>query len=170
MIQIIKSSLLGGLIVFLWGMISWMVLPLHRANIQSFSIEPAVQQILDANAPQSGVYVLPSEHKKMTQGPFAFVVYSKEGKAPMPLAMVRSFLIETAAAALIVFLILQTNIRPYWRRVSFVVYVALAGGIMCHLCNWNWMAFPTSYVALQFLDLMVGWFLAGLLIAKLSNK
>ena len=36
MLTSIKAGILGGIIVFMWGMVSWMVLPWHTSTIVSF--------------------------------------------------------------------------------------------------------------------------------------
>jgi hypothetical protein len=59
--KLLLSSLLGGLIAFIWYALSWTHLHLHPT--QKFTNESAVAEVLKANAaPEAGVYVLPGDH------------------------------------------------------------------------------------------------------------
>ena len=48
-----KAGILGGLILFVWSMISWMVIPWHTKTLHSFTSETAITQSIQANAPQA---------------------------------------------------------------------------------------------------------------------
>lgn len=190
MTKLIKAGLLGGLILFIWSTVSWMVLPWHKATMHSFTIEKAVSQSIQSNAPRSGIYFFPSmchpdrqkvqnlaettntkEMMTTTQcEPLLFVSVALEGMRPMPVAMGLDLAIEIAAALLVAWMLLQTQGLSYMRRVAFVVIFALAAGIFIHMCYWNWFMFDTQYTLVQVADLVVGWFLAGLVIAKICKK
>ncbi len=86
-----KGALFGGLALFVWSTISWMVLPWHNATLNTFTNEDEVARVLKANASGRGIYVYPGEHHtpgltpeqrkraeeavmdKMKTGPFIFV-------------------------------------------------------------------------------------------------
>ena len=57
------GGLIGGLVLFAWGVVSWMLLPWHLATLEKFKDEDKVAQALTANATKSGVYLLPNVHK-----------------------------------------------------------------------------------------------------------
>jgi hypothetical protein len=44
----------------------------------------------------------------------------------------------------------------------------LTAGVVCFLPYWNWFDFSTAYTAASIVDLAIGWFLAGLVIAKFA--
>ena len=87
MITTFRSAGLGGIVLFLWGVISWMVLPWHNATLNGFDNQPAVEQAMRNTTAADGIYVIPNpngpkseEHmRKLTEGPFAFVAYSPDG-------------------------------------------------------------------------------------------
>ena len=56
-------SLVAGLVLFVWGFISWAVLPWHMMVANKFTNEAAVSQVLKDNSPQQGVYYLPFSEK-----------------------------------------------------------------------------------------------------------
>ncbi|MDQ2994245.1 MAG: hypothetical protein M3R00_04770, partial [Pseudomonadota bacterium] len=57
--RIFMAAVLGGLIAFIWGNISWVVLDWHLKAMHQFKDESAVAAVLKNNAPESGVYMLP---------------------------------------------------------------------------------------------------------------
>ncbi len=183
--RLILASVLGGLVVFICGMAAWMILPFHSQTLQKFSNEAAVTQVIASANSAPGIYVIPNahdqtrhltpeeqkmlmktSHEQVQKGPFAFVAWSPNGTGPMPKLMVRSFLIQTTGAFLISWLLLLSKISDYWARVKFVIILALAAGVLCYLPNWNWMGFPARFTSLGVLDLMISWFLASLVMAK----
>ena len=178
--KLLLSSVLGGLIAFVWYALSWTVLQLHP--MQKFTDEAAVATVLKANArPEAGVYVLPgncgnteaeraAHMKAMQDGPFFFGVV-RTGPQPMsmPANMVKSLLSQIACAFLFASLLLCTRPMKYGARVFFVVQAAMLGGILCHFPPMIWWGMPASWVLQEFMDLAIAWTLAGLVIAKIAN-
>ena len=58
------GSLLGGIVLFVWSAIAWIVIPWPGEPLRSFTNEDAVVQAVTANAPRSGNYLLPNEPKR----------------------------------------------------------------------------------------------------------
>jgi len=182
------GALLGGVIVYAWGFISWVVLPWHTQGFAKFIDETAITQSFLTNAPEAGIYLLPNVHRsvggltkeeqeaarteskeRMKQGPFAFVVIQPEGSDPGDASLyLRSLAIQVAAALLIMALLLQARISSYGQRVGFVALVGLTAGILTHLPYWSWWGFGAEYTVMQMADLTIGWTLAGLAMAKLT--
>lgn len=188
--RIIGASVLAGLLVFIWTNISFMVLPFHQMTLFNFKDEGTLGSVLKANADHSGIYVLPSPNfgksdgKKMTKaeqqaawkqsqerirrGPFAFVAIHPNGKEPfMPKTMLWAFLTNVLAASIFSWLILKAKLGGYWEKVNFVAVAALAGGFISLLPNLIWWGFPGDYTVLALVDIAVGWFLGGMVIAKI---
>ena len=171
--KIIKGGIIGGLVVFVWGMLSWMVLPWHKPLLKPFKDEGIVRPLLVSNASQSGVYILPHQYgddQKTGEEPFVFTVMNPKGLAPIGFLMLRSLAIQILGAGLVTWLLLQTRLPDDNTRLGFVVIVALTAGVVCHLPNWNWWGFPTDYTFVQIADLTIGWFFAGLAILKIVLK
>jgi len=183
------GGLLGGLVLFAWGSISWMALPWHRVTFESFTDEVAVAQVLSANARGSGVYILPNGHRRepgMTeaqqkaveedamkrgeQGPFMLASITLHGWGSMGNAMLVGLLTQIAGALLATWLLLKTSGLQYWGRVGFLVIFALTVAVLAYVPYWNWWHFSTNYTLVAFADLLIGWFLAGLVIAKVASS
>ena len=103
----------------------------------------------------------------MTDGPFAFVSVLPQGMKPwLPKSMFRDYIKNLLAALLIIGLLSQTTALTYWRQVLFIMLAALAGSIIAILPSWIWWGMSPAYLLVQFADIAVGWFAAGLVMAK----
>lgn len=172
---LIRGGIIGGVIVFIWLTISWMVLPLHNSVMQSFRDEGDVIEAVSEEAPRDGVYMLPSAaNKKAAQSkPQTFMFVSiKRGPniSNMTGSIICSLITQIIGAMLISHLLLQTKMLRYWQRVSFVTIVGLTVGVLGVLPGWTWFGFSGGYVIVEILDYVIGWFLGGLAIAKVVRR
>jgi hypothetical protein len=65
---------------------------------------------------------------------------------------------------------MNATLPSYWHRVGFLVVVAVTAGVICHVSDWNWWGFSAGYTAVAFADLIIGWTLAGMVIAKVTSS
>jgi hypothetical protein len=185
-----KCGIIGGIVVFIWMLISWMLIPWHSATINKFENEEKVATVLKENAPVSGVYMLPNmchfkspvtkeemqkyrmaEKEMMRNGPIVFAGIRKDGVDPSSAApFIRALIIQIVAGFFVTWLLLMTKGLKYMQQVGFITLLGFLAGIMTLLPAWNWCGFSTGYVVVGMLDLIIGWFLAGLAIAKLARK
>ncbi len=182
----LKCALIGGLIVFIWGLFSWMVFPWHQRCLNKFTNESEVANAISSNTPVSGVYVLPNtfsyhagtsqhemEHgmKMMEKGPFVFASVCKRGMGKMTLApFFISLIIQIIGAFIVTWMLMKTKNLPFRKQVGFVTLFGLGVGILGQLPDWNWWSFSACYALTNIVDLVVGWFLAGFGIAKVLKK
>jgi hypothetical protein len=172
---LIRCSIVGGLIVFLWAMISWMLLPMHKASMHHFADGQEVTSCITRYAPQDGIYVLPSwddmnTEQKKTE-PFIFVnVRRGVDSTNMTKSMVVGLITQIIGAGIITYILLRAKTMKYWGRVWHVTLLGALVAILGTLPAWNWWYFPTSWVFLEFFDLVIGWFLGGLVISKLIKN
>jgi hypothetical protein len=185
---LIKGTILGGVVLFGWSTLSWTVLGLHTNSLLHFTNETDVAQVMLDNAPQPGIYTLPADVSKavgmsdeqfkaaqmvaddrMKRGPELFAAVRLGGVGSMTPHIVIQVLTQFITAFLATLLLCNSRARSYWGRVAFVVCIALAGGVACVLPEWNWWSFSTAYTATAFADLLIGWFLAGLLLARFAK-
>ena len=184
--RLVLGALLGGLVLFVWGAISWMVLPWHEAALNRFTDEDAVASTITASAPRPGIYVYPgmppadgspeeraaaeqASMAKMERGPIIFVSYDPAGMTSMAMPMICNLLTQILGALLVTWLLNKTSGLSYWGAVLFVVVAALAAGVVAVLPEWIWWHFSTTYVMGQIADLVIGGFLSGLVIAKVGR-
>lgn len=165
-------SLVAGAVLFVWGFISWAVLPWHESVAHKFSDEAAVAQVLKANAPEQGVYYLPFAEEDHKPGEAAaFVNVLPQGfDMNMGKLMGIGLLTQIISAFLVLLLLRQTRGLSYMGKVMFVALVGLTIGFVSHAPYWNWFGFSTSYVMVIILDTVIGWTLTGLVIARFSEE
>ncbi len=186
--RIIKCGLVGGLILFVWGAVSWTILPWQKGQMKGFSDESEVRSAIMDNAKGSGLYVLPNLHKyapnsedlaaakaRMAEGPFVIAAVSVEGRNPsMAGSAVMSLILKIVAACLVTWLLLKTQHQAYpldyHKSVKFVTVVGIVIALLATIPYGIWFAFPAHFVIGSIIEIVFGWFFAGLAISKLAMR
>jgi len=172
--SIIRCGVIGGIVVYLWLTLEWAILPTHTRQLNRFTEQTEVETAMTKYAPRDGIYVITPCHEKepaAKQGPFIFVNIKRDAQCTsMVRPMVIGILMQMVAAAFITYLLLQAKVMKYWGRVWFVTVIGIVAAILGALPAWNWWQFPASWAALEVFDLVVGWFLGGIVIAKLIKN
>ena len=164
-------SVTGGVVLFVWGFISWAVLPWHNMVANKFVNEAAISQALKDNSSQRGVYYLPySEEDHGPNQVGAFVNVLPQGtEMNMGRQMAVGLVTQILSALLVLGLLSMTKGLTYSGKVGFFALVGLTIGFVSHAPYWNWFGFPTPYIVVMILDISIGWTLAGLVMAKFAD-
>lgn len=174
MATLLKGAVLGGLVVWLWGAVAWMVLPWSGAAMRPFEGERAVMEAVLQGAPSSGVYLAPNEataeaERAAMDGPMVFAAVRREPMVSMGAAVVVHLLSSILAALLVTAIVLQLRPLTYGGRVLVVTGMALFAGLAVSVTHWTWWSFGAAYTLVEVGNLLVGWFLAGLVIARVAR-
>jgi len=180
----ILGTLLGGAVLFVWGMVSWTFLPWHDKVMGRLPNEQLVMDVLKANETKKGVYFFPSDRtetgrmdmkeyqEKFKDAPSGLIVYS-----PLMCAMsARHFVVSIARCLVLAFLTLWLlgmvgeRVPTYFGRVMVVTSMELVVWFAVDLPYWNWFGFPLGYTIVSLLDGFVGFFLLGIVSAKFACK
>ena len=103
--------------------------------------------------------------------PLIFASVHLEGLSPsMGIPMLIGLISQIIAATFVGWLLTRTTGLGFIGRVSFVMIFALAASIVTYGPYWNWFAFDTRYTLVCIADLLIGWFLAGLILAKFCKR
>lgn len=180
------ASVVGGIILFMWGFLAWVVLPLHNSSIRDIPGEEVVLSALVSTGMSKGAYLFPGMNhrdgmteaeeeaarsvwtEKHKRGPVGIIVYDPVGVDPdMPLPMVRGVIICILAAFVVAWMLVRSTAVQgnFVARVAFCGMFGIFLTIAAHLVNWNWMYFPLDYTIAMSVDSLVGWTLAGMGIA-----
>lgn len=168
--RITIAALVGGLILFVWGAVAWMVIPLRMSSIKQL---PNEKQMLASLQQQSaGVYFFPAKLDFGTVGPSGLLIYSPAAEGLTPGQLARSFVMNVIAAFAVAWLLARASASlSFGARVAFVT---IAGGVVVSLIadlqNWNWYAYPIDYTLASIADHLVGWLLAGLALAAIVRR
>jgi len=177
--QLILGSVLGGIVLFVWGAIAWMFIPWPGQPLRAFKNEDAVTQAIVANAPKSGNYLMPNADQKgltaeqqqkamekMAKGPIVFAAVRLEPFNSMAKPLVSQFLTQLLVALLATLLLSQTCGLSYKSRVVFLTVIGLIIFVGGHFDEATWWSFSNAYMLMQFGAIVIGWFLASLIMAK----
>lgn len=183
-LKIILAIFLGALTNFIWSFVSWSKLDLHGDSISAFENEEEIAPILAEGSRGHGVYVYPwldkdtpdqrREHdewiERTKEGPFVFAVVRPGAKSGQSMArtMGVTFATQLVAAFLVALALVAASPRlNYIGRVLFVAVFGLFAWIVGYLPAVTWWEFPWAYAFPYAIDLLAGWFLAGLSMAVL---
>ncbi len=159
----VQATLLGGLVIFVWGAASHLLLP---EPITVMSDTKSVDEFVAKHAPFNGAFVDP-------RGVMVIVGFLP-GKTDKSLDMGPQLAIEFATNLLQAFLLLVVLLRL--KANSVLNYGVLSGilGLMAwvsiEVSYGNWYSFPLSLLVIGFLDATLGFFLAGAVIGWLIQK
>ncbi len=186
--RLVLGSILGGIVLFVWSAIAWMVIPWPGDPLRTFTNEDAVAQAITANAPRSGNYLLPNEPKrtpgmtdeqykaagqaamdKMSHGPMIFAAVRLEPMGSTTKPLIIQFLTQLVLALIATLLLLQTRALSYAGRVAFVTAIGVLIFVGGHLEQWNWFSFSNAYTAKEFGAVVIGWLLASFVIAAFAR-
>jgi len=161
---LLSAALLGGIVSFGWGAFTHNALP--AAEPHAFSDSTAVVQTVKANAPSNGVYY-------DSRGLFAAVTFHSDLSSRydgMLYPIVHQGLICIVVAGLLAWVLLRLPVWPASGTGFLLATIALAAGIALLLPATNWYGFPLKFQLVQLADIVVGWFLMGLVIGWLRNR
>ncbi|NGX37170.1 MAG: hypothetical protein K1000chlam2_00323 [Chlamydiae bacterium] len=168
---IIRCGIVGGVLVFLWYMLSWMVLPMHKGVMNKFAEPSEVTSCITRYAPHDGIYVIPGWEAEPEPGqPFIMVNIKRGVDFSNTSQMICGVITNIIAAGFITYLLLRAKAMKYWNRVWFVTVVGIVVALVGVVPAWNWWHYPAMWSVLEMFDILVGWFLGGLVIAKLVKN
>lgn len=179
--RVALAGLLGGLVVFMWGAISWMALPFHSASIHSITDRKETMAALQAKLPGPGVYHFPgfpdqgegetdfmAWSEPFIDGPhISMLVYNDKGYQPFAPSQFARGLIQNILSAVLVAYLLSLAVgtaKSFGHRVLFVTLIGVFLAIGGPLTEMNWMTIPAEFSLPNAADAVISWALAGLVI------
>lgn len=193
MVRVVIAGVVAGLVLFLWGFVSWVVLTWHAETFVELPDEVGLVAALRIYLPkdsnqevQSGTYRVPwvkssdlanpetrakteeDFRRRHMEGPVAYLFYSEAGSDPMAPQRLAAgaglYMLAAFFAALAVYISLPG--RPnFLLRVGIVLAMGCFTVLMTHLNDWNFMYRPDDYTLAMCADNLVSALLAGIVIA-----
>lgn len=182
--RLIIAAILAGIVMFMWGAVSHMVLGIGDAGLLPMPNESAVSATLKTNITEPGMYFMPGidmAHRaekevhdawaaKYKEGPTGLLIYHPTGEEPMTIKHFGVELGSDIAAALVVGMILSLGAVSFSRGVTISTLVGLAGWLSINVSYWNWYRFPTNFVTAELIDQIAGWLLAGFVLGFILRR
>ena len=180
--RILMAALAGAVTMFLWGFVTHMLIPIGMADVRELRAEDAGIAAVREHAPDPGVYLFPaldmrknpSEAQqqafaaKYKAGPHGFLVVSAGEDFSMGKLLGLEFASNFLAALVAAFLLARIA-GSYGQRVIALTLVGLIGWLSISASYWSWYGFPTSFVASEAIEQVVGWLLSALAMAKIVS-
>jgi len=182
--KILLGGIVGGFILWVWGFVAWVVLPIHLVSMRAVQEESGLVESLTRTLPEKGVYVIPwmppetagldsaelaaaanDYTEKLRSGPNAMIFFDPAGRDPFMTGQMITGLFIFIFTASIVSWFLSRSTAAAGSYLSGVVFCGVIGVLIAvgtHLSDWNWMGFPFNWSSGMMLDSVVGWLLAGL--------
>jgi hypothetical protein len=167
MLKFFLATGVGAFALFLWGAMTLVLIPWHDQVLLEVADEAAVLDTLQEVAPAGGVYSVPVVHEDYTAtSPFAVIAWRPGGFGMgQGTVMLASLLGYWLAAIVVGWLLSWTRNLSYGQRVLFVAGLGAFASLAVHFQNWVWTGYSVGYTAMATVDVMVGWLLAGLILA-----
>jgi hypothetical protein len=181
MVRWLLGGIVAGIVYFFWGFASHMLMPIGEMGVKQIPNEDSVIGSLRGAVSDEGVYIFPAGNMsanaaewqretweaKMKQGPTGFLVIHPQGQE---FNFTRHLVTEVAtnigSALLAAFLLSRVRMR-FAGRLLFVTLLGVFAFVTIIVPYWNWYGFPREFVIGEALDQVVGWFLAGLVLAAI---
>lgn len=178
--RIVIAALLGAVMMFLWGFVAHMLLPIGEMGMHQPQNEDVVLQAVTTGLPTPGIYMLPSiDSAKMSDeavikpwvdkvkaNPFVYLVVSPSIGDPTAMGpqLTKQFISDFVGSLILAF-VLAATVWGFGMRVIGSAAIGVFGWVATVVPQWTWYRFPTDYVFGGFLEQSIGWLLAGIAIA-----
>lgn len=181
--RLVVAALLGGLVVFAWGFVSHMALPIGEMGHGQAGNEDVVLSALREGLPaREGLYMVPglspeayaqqdeaamaAYSAKAVANPNAVIFYQPVGRDGMDMTtqLAKEWVTNTVSALLVAW-VLALGAFGFGKRVAIATVMGLFAWLAVSVPYWNWYRFPLELTMGSLIQNVVGWLLAGLAMA-----
>ncbi|OLB86569.1 MAG: hypothetical protein AUI12_08615 [Acidobacteria bacterium 13_2_20CM_2_57_6] len=183
--RIVLAAILGGLTLFVWMYVAHDVLGIGEMAVGEIPNEAVVLSAMRGAIPEAGFYIfpgfglgpkptsaqrnaaMPEYMKKYEQSPHGILIYHPpSGPFHFGTLLGREFALNVLQALLAAWLVMGiAGGRNYGARVGVVTVAGVLAAISTNVEYWNWYEFPGNYIAVYMTTQIVGFVLAGFVIA-----
>jgi hypothetical protein len=181
--KILKCGLIGGFILFVWGAVAWTVLPFQKAYMFRFDNEKEVKNAIADNAKCDGIYMVPapapagssqedqaSANQRISSGPFSMVAVSVNGQNPSNVGRaIATLIVKIIEVCLVAWLIFFVGGLDFNRLIRFVTMVGIVIALSVGIPLWIWFSFPAGFIIGMMSEIVVGWFIVSLALARILH-
>ena len=186
--KLLIAGVAGGVVMFLWGFVAHMLLPLGEAGLTGLPYQDQILPMISGHIKEPGFYMFPwpesppgtpmpvnAESRKKVEelyktSPHGLLVFHPAGGAMLTGGQLATEFATNVASSLIAAFLVQVTIGSlgsFIKRVVFVTLLGLSAGVAVNIPYWNWYGFPTAFVQAEMLEHLVGFGLVGVVIAAI---
>lgn len=186
--RVLVAGLLGGVAIFFWGFVAHMLLPLGEAGMRALPYEAKLLPVISSTVKEPGLYIFPWPEStpgtpmpvnQKTQAavadlyktvPHGLLLFHPPAGAMLTSGQLLAEFATNCATALIAAVLVNLVVSPlrsFGARFLFVTTLGLITGIAVNVPYWNWYEFPTAFTLAEIFEHVVGFAVAGLVIAAL---
>lgn len=181
--RLIIAGIVGGIAMFIWSALAHTVLPLGHTGINEIPQDAAVLASLHERlGDKAGLYVFPGSGldekaheseaamkivaERTAKEPSGILIYHPPGRSmDMGPFMGVELGLEIVQALIVAWLLTKLVVTGLAGRTLAATAVGVAVGIGTNGSYWNWYGFPTDYTLASITIQVVGYAVAGLVIA-----
>ncbi|TVQ54249.1 MAG: hypothetical protein EA377_05915 [Phycisphaerales bacterium] len=168
MSRLLLAALIGGIIVFIWGSVSYMALPFHAQTLNTFPGERAELEEFFSRVSETGVYMYPGQvdapegaAADKREGPtVTMMVLHPQGVDTPMWASLALFLLVNCVGAFILAMMIQGMRRggaPALACVLVGVLFAVFAIVVAYLPDAFFWHYPRERVTLSVVDILLPW-------------
>lgn len=181
--RLLIGGLVGGIALFMWGFVSWVVLTWHFDTVKHDRSVMAIVEDIEDHLQETGVYYFPpmasmrpdeTEMEAYTElhktSPSGMIFYSAEHLDPMSgYRLFIGFLVDVGAAffATLLLIVALPSLPKYWGRVAYVAALGIFAIFAIRLVDGVFLNLPPRWTVNMILDTAISWTLAGLVLAAI---
>ncbi len=186
--RVLIGTVVGALVVFIWGFLSWAVLGLWDGRIRGHPGGDAAMALLTQGLTEDGAYYLPAMSSREAmesmapeaaeadmqawserhqKGPLVTLLVRTSGVDPMaPGTFVGGVVIDLLGACMMsAFMMLAAPSAGWCQRFAIGLSMAVFAAATSHGSNWNWFHLPDDWSFPLAMDLLAGWTLCAAVLA-----
>lgn len=179
--RLLIAGLIGGIAMFIWSALAHTVLPLGETGLRQVGPDSAVPAAIQQElGDRDGLYSFPgvdgNPHEdeaamaalmeKQKTGASGLIVYHRAGYAPdMGPLMGVELALEIVQSLILAWLLSGLVAAGLAARTLASALIGVAVGISTNGSYWNWWGFPADYTLAAVVIQVVGYTVAGLVIA-----
>jgi len=185
MSKLLRGAIVGGIMLFAWSMVSWVVLSWHFDSIKALPDQDKTAAWIAESIQEPNVYLMPMNFSTLSidsldpdtlfapinsNAPSMFAAIAPSGSE---MSLLNTGLLALAAQMVAAFfvtaIILINTPSRFWGRFSQVLLFALAASVAIHVPHFIWFNFPLTYTLVAIADSLIGWLFAGIAIAYITK-
>lgn len=181
--RILIAGILGGIAMFAWTSVAHMATPLANMGFSQIPDEaPLLAGMQKSIGQKDGLYffpwVNPNDPKMMEKmkallpsTPTGLLLYHPPGASTdMTKPLILEFVKELAESLIAAFLLGWSAIAGFGARTGFVTLVGIGAAASTNTSYWIWYGFPCNYTLAQIAIPLIGYIVAGAVIALMLPK